>query len=344
MLSLEELLADIEDADANEFVTIPLTPPTQRGYEGIWLQWENYLTRLSKPDLQPTLAVMKGFFKMIATERCGVLNERLAVQSLIAYAIRFKAVHDRKHETSLNSRLMRQLRVWIKSDLARRLKLSTRTRVKPIATTDDLRDLIGYLWMNNLHHFDYERTRIQLAFMIMLLAYTASRPSAIVESNAYHLTGQAMLYKDLKFSLQKDKDGDRPQMSLEVTFNFRKNKRFDDGSVFQQLLFEDRESPDMCPITAFLALAFADHAFSTITDIGQLYDKHICPGKYVDIPFKESILNTPILRNPREPHSIHKTTIVTVSGIQTIAQLIQFIEQTFNVTQGEHIDFSYGGF
>lgn len=57
-----------------------------------------------------------------------------------------------------------------------------------------MQDLLSYLWMNDPVHFDYERARVQTALLIMMLAYTASRPGAIIESHAYYLTGQALQY------------------------------------------------------------------------------------------------------------------------------------------------------
>ncbi|KAF5877807.1 uncharacterized protein Bfra_002177 [Botrytis fragariae] len=295
-LSLEDLLADFE---VENFEREPLSsvPPTLRGYNMIWKLWENYLARLNNANMKPTLRVLKGFFTMLAKERTGLLGKRLSVKTLIQYAIRFKSVYERKHNEELES--MPELRTFIKTSLAKSLGLSTKTRPKPIASLNDLQDILGYLWMNDPLNFLYERARVQIALLILILVYTASRPGALIESHAYYMTGQSMRYKDIKFSLQQSLDGGRPLMSILFTFNLRKNERDDEGEVYKQQLFEDLTSRDICPITLFLALAFADDAFETVKSIEELYDPSICSAKYIDIQFKESALNKPLFRSNR---------------------------------------------
>lgn len=246
---------------------------------------------------------------MLAKERTGLLSKRLSVKTLIQYAIRFKSVYERKHNEELES--MEELRIFIKTTLAKSLGLSTKTRPKPIASLNDLQDILSYLWMNDPVNFLYERARIQIALLVLILVYTAARPGAIIESHAYYMTGQAMLYKDIKFTLLQNPDGGRPLMSLLLTFNLRKNERGDDGEVYEQQIFEDLTSREMCPVTLFLALAFADDAFANIKNIEELYDPKICTAKYIDIPFKESILDKPLFRNNRTMKSSEKVEALT---------------------------------
>ncbi|KAF7880459.1 uncharacterized protein EAF02_007305 [Botrytis sinoallii] len=295
-LSLDNLLADFE---AENFEKEPLSsvPPTLRGYNMIWKLWEDYLARLNDVNVKPTLRVLKGFFTMLAKERSGLLGKRLSIKTLIQYTIRFKSVYERKHNEELES--MQELRTFIKTSLAKSLGLSTKTRPKPIASLNDLQDILGYLWMNDPLNFLYERARVQIALLILILVYTASRPGAVIESHAYYMTGQSMRYKDIKFTLQQSPDGGRPLMSILFTFNLRKNERDDEGEVYKQQLFEDLASRDMCPITLFLALAFADDAFETVKNIEELYDPSICSAKYIDVKFKESVLNKPLFRSNR---------------------------------------------
>jgi hypothetical protein len=81
----------------------------------------------------------------------------------------------------------------------------------------------------------------------------------------------------------------------------------------------------MCPITLFLALAFADDAFATVKSIDELYDKAICPGTYVDLPFRESILDTPVFQ---ELNSCDEPTPWSYNGfhrsLKTLAQRAGF--------------------
>ncbi|TGO90359.1 hypothetical protein BPOR_0067g00010 [Botrytis porri] len=263
---------------------------------------------------------------MLAKERTGLLGKRLSVKTLIQYAIRFKSVYERKHNEELDS--MQELRTFIKTSLARSLGLSTKTRPKPIASLNDLKDIIGYLWMNDPLNFLYERARVQIALLILMLVYTASRPGAVIDSHAYYMTGQAMRYKDIKLTLQQNPNGGRPLMSILFTFNLRKNERDDEGEVYKQQLFEDLTSRHMCPITLFLALAFADDAFATVNSIEELYDPSICSAKYIDIQFKESVLNKPLFRSNRSMDASHHAEALTYQAfnhsLRKIAQRAGF--------------------
>lgn len=55
----------------------------------------------------------------------------------------------------------------------------------------------------------------------------------------------------------------------------------------------------MCSITLFLTLAFANNAFATINSIEELYNPSIYSAKYIDIQFKESVLNKPLFWSNR---------------------------------------------
>lgn len=70
----------------------------------------------------------------------------------------------------------------------------------------------------------------------------------------------------------------------------------------------------MCPVTLFLALAFADDAFATVASIEELYDPKTCTTKYIDIPFKSSILNTPLFRSNASIKSQDKAVPLTYSS------------------------------
>ncbi|RAL60102.1 hypothetical protein DID88_000727 [Monilinia fructigena] len=179
---------------------------------------------------------------MLAKERSGLLSKRLSIKTLIQYSIRFKSVYERKHNEELES--MQELRTSSKKP-----GFEYKNPPKPIASLNDLQDILGYLWMNDPLNFLYERARVQIALLILILVYTASRPGALIESHAYYMTGQSMRYKDIKFTLQQNPNGGRPLMSILFTFNLRKNERDDEGEVYKQQLFEDLTSRDMCPIT-----------------------------------------------------------------------------------------------
>lgn len=48
----------------------------------------------------------------------------------------------------------------------------------------DLQALLRFFWCRDLYRYPNERSRLQLDFLLLLIAYTGSRPGAIVESRA----------------------------------------------------------------------------------------------------------------------------------------------------------------
>ncbi|KAF7889364.1 uncharacterized protein EAF01_010857 [Botrytis porri] len=178
-LSLNGLLADLEDGTTDR-TPLSSARPTQRGHDLVWKYWLDYLPRINEPTLTPVIGVMKAFFTMLAKERRGQLGDRLSVSSLIEYSRASDFVYKKYSRGEIG--------------------LSTRTRKKPIAKIIDLKDLIGFLWMNDPVNFLHERTRVQLALLILMTTFTASRPGPIVESHACCLSGQAILYEILEIA------------------------------------------------------------------------------------------------------------------------------------------------
>lgn len=170
--------------------------------------------------------------------------------------------------------------------------------------------MIRFIWTEDPHIYLHERTRIQLVLFLQILAYSAARPGAIVESSCYRKSRQALTYKvmsyieffkdllifekDLTLRLQRDPLGGPPAMSLDITFNFRKNEVGNDEAL-TMTLWEDLQYRDLCPITLFLSLALQDNAFADITRREQLYPKEL-NNEIVIIEFKESIPDTPLFR------------------------------------------------
>ena len=68
--------------------------------------------------------------------------------------------------------------------LAKQRELSALGKPKPVFNLTDMRHLMKRLWPW-AHRVQHERVRIQDALLILLHAYTASRPGAIMESADY---------------------------------------------------------------------------------------------------------------------------------------------------------------
>ncbi|KAL8724132.1 MAG: hypothetical protein Q9166_008119 [cf. Caloplaca sp. 2 TL-2023] len=84
-----------------------------------------------------------------------------------------------------------------------------------------------YHWIFDTETFPTERDRIHLAFFILLLAYTGSRPGAIVESDIRGIRGtnEALKYKDINLTLVRPSDGSAPLLVMKVRIVPDKGRR-----------------------------------------------------------------------------------------------------------------------
>ena len=176
--------------------------------------------------------------------------------------------------------------------------------MKPTYTVghNTLLGMLHYHWKFDTEIFTFERERVQLATVLLFLAYTGARPGAIVESGCGGIRGtnEALLYGDVKLRLLQPHNH-VPLLVLEVTIRLDKGKR--KRPLPKTItLYENRECPAMCPIIHFVALAFVDNAFHE-----DLIAEGLVPNKLhsfqnpegritIDFKFRDDILNKPIFR------------------------------------------------
>ena len=179
--------------------------------------------------------------------------------------------------------------------------------MKPTYTVghNTLLGMLHYHWNFDTAVFPFERERVQLATVLLFLAYTGARPGAIVESSSGGIRGsnEAMLYKDLKLKLLQPPE-DAALLVLEVTIRLDKGKRKRPAPK-TITLYENRACPAMCPVAHFLAIAFADDAFHrSLTDEGlnsaKMHGFQNPEGRIaLEFRFRDVILNIPVFRKSK---------------------------------------------
>ncbi|KAF8249142.1 hypothetical protein K440DRAFT_223149 [Wilcoxina mikolae CBS 423.85] len=88
-----------------------------------------------------------------------------------------------------------QVHNFIDGELTEEFELQDMERRKDIASILDLEILLYQLWALDDTLFKYEQIRIQMALLIMLVAYTTTRPGTIVESSSHRESNEALCYK-----------------------------------------------------------------------------------------------------------------------------------------------------
>ena len=83
-----------------------------------------------------------------------------------------------------------------------------------------------YLWTLDAHIYPIERQRIQQSFILLLIALTTVRPGALVESNGYRESNEALLYKNVVLRLVRDPENPKQTVLLmEVTVMLWRGER-----------------------------------------------------------------------------------------------------------------------
>ena len=85
---------------------------------------------------------------------------------------------------------------YIKNDLTTKFSLVLGIKDKAACLVADLFNLLHYHWCQNADATAvHGRYRVQAALLIQLIAYTSSRPGAIIESNCYKGLSQVLKYE-----------------------------------------------------------------------------------------------------------------------------------------------------
>ncbi len=89
---------------------------------------------------------------------------------------------------------------------------------KPMLNVNDLLTILQYHWALDTNTFPHERQRVQLALILLMAAFTATRPGAIVEGAHTKNSNKVLCYKDIQLTLlQNPEVGNRDVFVIEVT-------------------------------------------------------------------------------------------------------------------------------
>jgi hypothetical protein len=95
--------------------------------------------------------------------------------------------------------------------LTERYNLDISTKEKPVMNIDDVFLVLHHHWVLDTSTFPDERQRLQLAFLVLLCAYTGTRPGALVyvKRNAKVLT-ECAIGQDKEIGVEDSESDDEP--------------------------------------------------------------------------------------------------------------------------------------
>jgi uncharacterized protein DUF3435 len=85
---------------------------------------------------------------------------------------------------------------------------------KPLLEADDFVEVIQYHWVSDINIFPNERQRVQVAAILLLAAFTGSRPHALL----------TLEYRDLELYVDKDRKTGEHVLKLGVTLTKTKSR------------------------------------------------------------------------------------------------------------------------
>ncbi|KAJ9601862.1 hypothetical protein H2200_013635 [Cladophialophora chaetospira] len=186
---------------------------------------------------------------------------------------------------------------FIEGELSAMSGLDDSENETPLLEAEDFQDLIAA----DDYVFSIERQRVQLAIILLLAAFTGSRPAALLH----------IRYEDLDLYVEKDEKSGRylPKLGKKATTvrEFVDTLNGPHTGYLRALTISNRktytfsldDNPIFCVVTLICGLAFDDHAYGP-TDLvspRQLFRLRPKPGlSRLSIPWKREMLTIPIFR------------------------------------------------
>jgi len=86
---------------------------------------------------------------------------------------------------------------------------------KPLLEADDFVKALQYHWVSDVNVFPHERQRVQIAAILLLAAFTGSRPGALLNIE----------YRDLNLYVDKDRKTGQHVLKLGVMLTKTKSRK-----------------------------------------------------------------------------------------------------------------------
>lgn len=187
---------------------------------------------------------------------------------------------------------------------------------KPTMTIEDLAIIIHYHWVHDPSIFPTERQRVQFAFIMLLIAYTGSRPGALMNTESGEESKpKGLRYQDFELVLLRDPENPAVHvLIMHAVLHHMKGREgngkpyvpgrparwdFTDVTRTSYMFWQRDDSLAFCPITMFLSLAFADGAIDAKTGIhspADLFSKKVPRGlNALRIPWEPGVEKKPVL-------------------------------------------------
>ncbi|KJK84922.1 hypothetical protein H633G_11257 [Metarhizium anisopliae BRIP 53284] len=297
---------------------------TKVNMHGVKLKWTRHCCHLSVNDISHLENASKEDI-MTFLEWMLDTYRRIRKRSTVhAYKRILFQVYRKSVGVDFNNQANEEINDYINGYLTIRYKLDTSINEKPVMDVDDVYLVQHHHWVHDTSVFPDERQRIQLALLILLQAYTATRPRVFAykklnrkaindhyfsiddedtESEDYTEEWdpkeddfKTITYGDVKLILIKNPEEGRDLPAMEVTLRYTKGwERRENPKTF---IFYEVDDLLFDAVLHLLALAILDQAFeANIQTVQDFYKIKVRPPRRsLEFEWRKDISNKPIFR------------------------------------------------
>ncbi|TFY69516.1 hypothetical protein EVG20_g3124 [Dentipellis fragilis] len=237
---------------------------------------------------------IKGFINNLAST-CGVAlitDKYRFAWSVRACIFTFFTLWAHHGHTDIPQETRRQAMAYLESPGFRKM----REKLKPLADKVDLAIIIETMWRDTAT-FRTHRMRMQLILAALLIA-TSDNPGAILQSNGFCTTNQALSWRDISFHVKPNpSDPLHPIVSVVIRLHRPEDQCTNDSSWKEEEIFpEPPHGRCHCRFSLLLALALLDGIFSDVNSASDILKPVHAPREKHILRIKQDKADLPILR------------------------------------------------
>lgn len=256
--------------------------------------------RLQAPlcSLSLAAAVVKSFIRFLAMTLQGHLAEHVTVSTLTSYVWTLFSLLFREGNVNIPTDARTQIQNYLaSSDLRGHVQLSTKLREKHYASQMDVRILINSFYAD-VRRFRTNRMRLQMISLTNLLTLSGERIGALIESNCYRGTNEALKWKDIGIMVVPRSDSpSKPDIVVQVMVHLLKGGRDVESYSKKFFLFPEYGlERAYCPIIPFLVLGLLDQVWEGISMVEDIIFPRVAPTSTHVLRIRPTKQELPVFR------------------------------------------------
>ncbi|KAI9889352.1 MAG: hypothetical protein M1814_005520 [Vezdaea aestivalis] len=170
--------------------------------------------------------------------------------ALVTYWHQLSQLYIRWKGHRVKPEVLKRVEAYIHGPLTHEHKLDELETEKPLLEVEDFILVLQCHWVTDTNVFPHERQRVQLATILLLAAFTGSRPQALLEIE----------YRDLDLFILHDAKTDKTHLMMQLQLTKTKSQKKRKRPKTYTFCLD--ENPMFCIISHIISLAQADGAFA----------------------------------------------------------------------------------